>query len=60
MPEEAYHDINVLMKIFTGRGESLGRGILKVPQLVFHTTVEFFRVPLPLEMKLDTDCSILC
>ncbi len=47
------------MKVLAGGGELLGRGVLKVPDLVLHPVVELVRVLLPLQVELAADSRVL-
>lgn len=56
---DTYHNFQIFVQIFARRSKSFRGGVLEIPQLVFHTTVEFMRIFLPFQMKLHTDCRIL-
>lgn len=43
------------MKILAASGELLRGRVFEVPQLVFHSAVEFLRILLPLHVELDAD-----
>lgn len=43
------------MQILAGRGKRLGCGILKVPELVLHATIEFVGIPFTFQMELHTN-----
>lgn len=55
----SYFNVDMLMQILARSRKRLRRCILEIPQFVLHTTVEFVRVALPLQMELYTDGGIL-
>lgn len=54
-----HHNLDALVEILAGCRECLGRCILEVPELVLHPAVEFVRILLPLQVKLDADGGVL-